>query len=79
VRGFEYYRAVPQDAIQNQSYSKTKLTMPVIAVGAGYIPASGGNVTINYALYGMQKLTQNVLALRFLYQDTEFQKSRQTL
>ena len=27
--GFEYYRAVPQDAIENQNYSKTKLTMPV--------------------------------------------------
>jgi hypothetical protein len=29
-------------------------------VGAGYIPAFGGNVTINYALYGMQGLAQNV-------------------
>ncbi len=64
ARGFEYYRAVPQDAIQNQNYSKTKLTMPVIAVGAGYIPAFGGNVTINYALYGMQKLTQNVTGIK---------------
>ena len=26
--GFEYYRAFPQDAIQNMNYSKTKLTMP---------------------------------------------------
>jgi hypothetical protein len=26
--GFEHYRAFPQDAIQNQNYSKTKLTMP---------------------------------------------------
>jgi pimeloyl-ACP methyl ester carboxylesterase len=25
--GFEHYRAFPQDAIQNQNYSKTKLTM----------------------------------------------------
>ena len=30
--GFEYYRAFPQDAIQNQNYSKTNLTMP----GTGY-------------------------------------------
>ena len=36
--GFEYYRAFPQDAIQNQNYSKTKLTMPVLALGGGYIP-----------------------------------------
>ena len=27
--GFEYYRALPQDAIENQNYSKTKLTMPL--------------------------------------------------
>ena len=40
--GFEYYRAFPQDAIQIQNYSKTKLTMPVLAMGAGYIPALGG-------------------------------------
>jgi hypothetical protein len=31
--GFEYYRAFPQDAIDNQNYSKTKLTMPVLALG----------------------------------------------
>ena len=31
--GFEYYRAFPQDAIQNMNYSKTKLTMPVLALG----------------------------------------------
>jgi pimeloyl-ACP methyl ester carboxylesterase len=33
--GFEYYRAIPQDAIQNENYSKTNLTMPVLALGAG--------------------------------------------
>ena len=44
--------------------SKTKLTMPVLAVGAGYIPAFGGDVTINYALYGMQKLGQNVTGVK---------------
>ena len=31
--GFEYYRAFPQDAIDNQNYSKTNLTMPVLAPG----------------------------------------------
>jgi pimeloyl-ACP methyl ester carboxylesterase len=58
--GFEYYRAFPQDAIQNQNYSKTKLTMPVMAVGAGYIPALGGNVTMPSVVYGMKILAQNV-------------------
>ena len=62
--GFDFLRAVPEDAIQNLNYSKTKLTMPVKAVRAGYIPAFGGNVTINYALYGMQKLTQNVTGIK---------------
>jgi pimeloyl-ACP methyl ester carboxylesterase len=57
--GFEYYRAFPQDAIQNENYSKTKLTMPVLAVGAGYIPALGGNVTMPTIVYGMQTLAQN--------------------
>jgi hypothetical protein len=36
--GFNYFRAIPEDAIQNENYSKTKLPMPVLAVGAGYIP-----------------------------------------
>jgi len=62
--GFNYFRAFPEDAIQNMNYSKTKLTMPVLAVGAGYIPAFGGNVIINYALYGMQKLAQNVTGIK---------------
>ena len=58
--GFEYYRAFPQDAIQNQNYSKTKLPMPVLAVGAGYIPALGGNITMQTVVYGMKILAQNV-------------------
>jgi pimeloyl-ACP methyl ester carboxylesterase len=58
--GFEYYRALPQDAIQNQNYSKTKLTMPVLAVGAGYIPVFGGNITMPSIIYGMKMLAQNV-------------------
>lgn len=31
--GFEYYRAFPQDAIQNVEASKIKLPMPVLALG----------------------------------------------
>ena len=62
--GFNYFRAFPQDALQNVNYSKTKSTMPVLAIGAGYIPAFGGNVTINYALYGMQALAQNVRGIQ---------------
>ena len=61
--GFEYYRAFPQDAIQNMNYSKTKLTMPVLALGAGYIPTFGGNITMPTIVYGMQKLAQNVTGI----------------
>jgi pimeloyl-ACP methyl ester carboxylesterase len=61
--GFEYYRAFPQDAIQNMNYSKTKLTMPVLALGAGYIPTFGGNITMPTIVYGMQILAQNVTGI----------------
>src|SRR5919112_4706894 len=60
--GFEHYRAFPQDAIQNQNYSKTKLTMPVLALGAGYIPAFGGNPN-TAAENGMKMLAQNVTGI----------------
>jgi pimeloyl-ACP methyl ester carboxylesterase len=58
--GFEYYRAFPEDAIQNENYSKTKLTIPVLALGAGYIPVLGGNITMPSIIYGMKILAQNV-------------------
>jgi pimeloyl-ACP methyl ester carboxylesterase len=58
--GFEYYRAFPQDAIENQNYSKIKLTMPVLAIGGSYYPVFGGNVSSNSALYAMKTLAQNV-------------------
>ena len=57
--GFEYYRAFPQDAIQNMNYSKTKLTMPILALGGGYLPLFGGNITMPI-VYGMKLLAQNV-------------------
>jgi pimeloyl-ACP methyl ester carboxylesterase len=60
--GFEYYRAIPQDAIQNENYSKTNLTIPVLALGAGYIPAFGGNPN-TAAETGMKMLAQNVTGI----------------
>ena len=77
--GFNYFRAFPQDAIENMNYSRTKLAMPVLAVGAGYIPAFGGNVTINYALYGMNALAQNVRGNQVSNSDHWIQESGQTL
>jgi len=61
--GFEHYRAFPQDAIENQNYSKTKLPMPVLALGGGYIPTLGGNITMPTVIYGMKILAQNVTGI----------------
>jgi pimeloyl-ACP methyl ester carboxylesterase len=61
--GFEYYRAFSQDAIQNMNYSNTKLTMPVLALGAGYIPTFEGNITMPTIVYGMQILAQNATGI----------------
>ena len=57
--GFEHYRAFPQDAIQNQNYSKTKLTMPVLAIGGANSPV-GGTINTSGVVYGMKMLAQNV-------------------
>ena len=61
--GFEYYRAIPQNAIQNMNYSKTNLTMPVLGLGGGYTPAFGGNVTMPSVVYGMKMLAENVTGI----------------
>jgi len=58
--GFEYYRAFPQDALQNMNYSKTKLPMPVLALGGGYDPAFGGNLTMPIIAYSIKIGAQNV-------------------
>jgi pimeloyl-ACP methyl ester carboxylesterase len=46
------------------NYSKTKLTMPVLALGGGYIPTFGGNITMPIIVYGMQQLAQNVQGIK---------------
>jgi pimeloyl-ACP methyl ester carboxylesterase len=61
--GFEYYRAIPQDAMQNQNYSKTNLTMPVLTLQGGFIPVFGGNITMSSIEYGMKQLAQNVTSI----------------
>jgi pimeloyl-ACP methyl ester carboxylesterase len=60
--GFEYYRAFQEDAIQNQNYSQTMLPMPVLALGAGYIPAFGG-ISNPLPVLGMQQLAENVTGI----------------
>jgi pimeloyl-ACP methyl ester carboxylesterase len=38
--------------------------MPVLALGAGYIPALGGNVTMPTVIYGMKILAENVMGIK---------------
>lgn len=40
--GFEYYRAIFEDAEQNKEYAKQKLNVPILTIGG---EASGGNFT----------------------------------
>ena len=54
-----YYYFLMKDAMQNQNYSQTKLPMPVLALGAEYIPAFGG-ISNPTAVLGMQQLAENV-------------------
>jgi pimeloyl-ACP methyl ester carboxylesterase len=58
--GFEYYRAIPENEMQNQNYSKTNLTMPTLGLGGGYTPAFGGNITMLSVVYGLKLLSENV-------------------
>jgi hypothetical protein len=60
---YQYYRSFPRDTIENQNYSKTKLTMPVLALAASYYPVFGGNISIPGLIYGMKILAQDVRAV----------------
>ena len=46
--GFNYYRAFPQDAIQNMNYSKISFQCRPGGSKIANIPFIGGNVTFNY-------------------------------
>jgi pimeloyl-ACP methyl ester carboxylesterase len=37
--------------------------MPVLALGGGYIPTFGGNITMPTVIYGMNILAQNVTGI----------------
>jgi pimeloyl-ACP methyl ester carboxylesterase len=43
------------------NYSKTKLTIPVLALGAGY--GFGGSITMPTVIYGMKILAQNATGI----------------
>jgi pimeloyl-ACP methyl ester carboxylesterase len=65
--GFEYYRAFPVNAIQNEDYSNTtKLTMPVLYMSSSYIPAIGGNITTDIPQKQMMALAQDVQVIQAL-------------
>ena len=52
-RGFAYYRAVAESAKQNKEFSKTKLPMPVLALG-------GSSATGDRLKRGMDSLALHV-------------------
>jgi hypothetical protein len=58
--GFEYYRAFPINEEQNKALSKTKLQIPVLALGGVIYPALGGDAPVNFALDSTQGLAENV-------------------
>ena len=47
---FEYFRAFPVDAEQNKESAKTKITIPVLALGGDIYPALGGDIPGNFAV-----------------------------
>lgn len=51
--GFEYYRAFPEDVRQNREYAKTKLKMPVLALG-------GASATNTLPLRQMREVSSDV-------------------
>lgn len=38
--------------------------MPVLALGAAYIPVLGGNITMPTIIHGMQQLAENVQGIK---------------
>ena len=52
--------------------------MPVLALGAGYTPRIGGNITMPSIIYGMKILAQNVQGItvpnsgHWIPEDSEF-------
>ena len=54
--GFEYYRAILEDAKQNKEYGKDKLDMPILTIGG---EAGVGNLTTT----SFQKVANNVTGM----------------
>ena len=54
--GFEYYRAIFEDAEQNKEYAKQKLNMPILTIGG---EAGVGNLTTT----SFQKVAKNVTGI----------------
>ncbi len=54
--GFEYYRAVFEDAEQNKEYAKEKLDMPILTIGG---EAGLGNLTTSSISKGCKQCYRN--------------------
>jgi pimeloyl-ACP methyl ester carboxylesterase len=55
--GFEYYRAIFEDAKQNKEYAKEKLDMPILTIGG---EESAGNATFT----AFQKVANNITGIK---------------
>jgi pimeloyl-ACP methyl ester carboxylesterase len=49
--------------MQNQNYSKTNLTMPVLTLQGGFVPTFGGNITMSATEYSIRQLAENVTSI----------------
>jgi pimeloyl-ACP methyl ester carboxylesterase len=54
--GFEYYRAVFEDAEQNKEYAKEKLKIPILAIG-------GETAMGNFTMASFQNVASNVTGI----------------
>ena len=63
--GFEYYRAFPLDAVQNEALvNQSKLQVPVLVMEADYYPVFGGAVQGMPVADAMKPMAQNVTGIK---------------
>lgn len=63
--GFEYYRAFPQDAVQNKALvNQSKLHVPVLVLEADFYPVFGGSVQGIPVADAVKVMAQNVTGIK---------------
>lgn len=67
------------DAEQNKESAKTKIIMPVLALGGDIYPSLGGDISGNFALSSLRSLATNVTGVTIPFLDTGYLRSIQIL